>query len=250
MDHVKAVRQKWFSVACCPPNVARTLASLGQYIYAQEENAVCIHQFISSTAKAVLESGTVEIGMESTLLQDGKVKIRTRQDSEVTFKIRRPGYAGKQEITVDGQTAKAVLGKGYLLINTPMGEHEICIDFGVKPRWIAANDEVRADAGRCALMNGPVVYCLEETDNGKYLADLYVEENTEVTKGNPQTDLPGEIPTLQYEATKIHNRSTEQGTLYGELKLEKERTHLTAVPYGLWCNRTPGEMLVWVKVKV
>ena len=34
MDHVKAVRQKWFSVACCPPNVARTLASLGQYIYA------------------------------------------------------------------------------------------------------------------------------------------------------------------------------------------------------------------------
>ena len=250
MDHVKAVRQKWFSVACCPPNVARTLASLGQYIYAQEENAVCIHQFISSTAKAVLESGTVEIGMESTLLQDGKVKIRTRQDSEVTFKIRRPGYAGKQEITVDGQTAKAVLEKGYLLINTLAGEHEICIDFGVKPRWIAANDEVRADAGRCALMNGPVVYCLEETDNGKYLADLYVEENTEVTKGNPQTDLPGEIPTLQYEATKIHNRSTEQGTLYGELKLEKERTHLTAVPYGLWCNRTPGEMLVWVKVKV
>ena len=250
MDHVKAVRQKWFSVACCPPNVARTLASLGQYIYAQEENAVCIHQFISSTAKAVLESGTVEIGMESTLLQDSKVKIRTRQDSEVTFKIRRPGYAGKQEITVDGQTAKAVLEKGYLLINTPAGEHEICIDFGVKPRWIAANDEVRADAGRCALMNGPVVYCLEETDNGKYLADLYVEENTEVTKGNPQTDLPGEIPTLQYEATRIHNRSTEQGNLYGELKLEKEQMHLTAVPYGLWCNRTPGEMLVWVKVKV
>ena len=250
MDHVKAVRQKWFSVACCPPNVARTLASLGQYIYAQEENAVCIHQFISSTAKAVLESGTVEIGMESTLLQDSKVKIQTRQDSEVTFKIRRPGYAGKQEITVDGQTAKAVLEKGYLLINTPAGEHEICIDFGVKPRWIAANDEVRADAGRCALMNGPVVYCLEETDNGKYLADLYVEENTEVTKGNPQTDLPGEIPTLQYEATRIHNRSTEQGNLYGELKLEKEQMHLTAVPYGLWCNRTPGEMLVWVKVKV
>ncbi len=121
--------------------------------------------------------------MESTLLQDSKVKIQTRQDSEVTFKIRRPGYAGKQEITVDGQTAKAVLEKGYLLINTPAGEHEICIDFGVKPRWIAANDEVRADAGRCALMNGPVVYCLEETDNGKYLADLYVEENTEVTKG-------------------------------------------------------------------
>jgi len=104
--------------------------------------------------------------MESTLLQDSKVKIRTRQDSEVTFKIRRPGYAGKQEITVDGQTAKAVLEKGYLLRNTPAGEHEICIDFGVKPRWIAANDEVRADAGRCALMNGPVVYCLEETDNG------------------------------------------------------------------------------------
>ena len=151
---------------------------------------------------------------------------------------------------MDSQTVEAVLEKGYLPVTIPAGEHEISIDFGVKPRWIAANDEVRADAGRCALMNGPVVYCLEETDNGKYLADLYVEENTEVAQGVPRADLPGEIPTLQYEATRIHNQSTEQGALYGELKLKKEKTHLTAVPYGLWCNRTPGEMLVWVKVKV
>ncbi|MFQ8982491.1 MAG: hypothetical protein ACLR6I_19840 [Waltera sp.] len=111
MDHVKAVRQKWFSVACCPPNVARTLASLGQYIYAQEENAVCIHQFISSTAKAVLESGTVEIGMESTLLQDSKVKIQTRQDSEVTFKIRRLRICGETGDYSGWPDSKGCFGK-------------------------------------------------------------------------------------------------------------------------------------------
>lgn len=30
-DHVKPVRQRWFGCACCPPNIARVLTSLGHY---------------------------------------------------------------------------------------------------------------------------------------------------------------------------------------------------------------------------
>ncbi|NTU77236.1 MAG: glycoside hydrolase family 127 protein, partial [Alphaproteobacteria bacterium] len=48
MSHVKPVRQEWFSCACCPPNIARTLASVGQYIYSEDEKSIYINQFISS----------------------------------------------------------------------------------------------------------------------------------------------------------------------------------------------------------
>ena len=60
MAHVKPVRQKWFGCACCPPNIARTLASLGQYIYAQSEDSLYVNQFISSSS--AVEIGGQEIG--------------------------------------------------------------------------------------------------------------------------------------------------------------------------------------------
>ena len=82
MEHVKPVRQKWFGVACCPPNVGRTLASLGQYIYAEDEYGVYINQFISSTADTEVRESRLKIKMNSTLLQDGKVQIEVQSSDQ------------------------------------------------------------------------------------------------------------------------------------------------------------------------
>ena len=54
MEHVKPVRQKWFGVACCPPNIARTLASLGQYIYGADENCLYIILYITSQTNLLI----------------------------------------------------------------------------------------------------------------------------------------------------------------------------------------------------
>lgn len=53
-EHVKHVRQKWFGVACCPPNITRTLASLGQYIYFQEENEIYVNLYIANETEVTL----------------------------------------------------------------------------------------------------------------------------------------------------------------------------------------------------
>jgi DUF1680 family protein len=74
MMHVKANRQGWFNVACCPTNVARTLASLGQYIYAKDNEALYINQFISSVAEIQIGEANISIELNSTLMQDGKVR--------------------------------------------------------------------------------------------------------------------------------------------------------------------------------
>lgn len=249
MDHVKPVRQKWFSVACCPPNVARTLASLGQYIYAQDEKALYIHQFISSTAKTVIGGSEIKVEMKSSLLQDGTVQIRTEGKEKGRIKIRIPGYASKKELTVGGERKEVSEENGYFVVDIPSGNNDIFIDFGVSVMWVGANRNVREDIGKAALMKGPVVYCLEEKDNGKLLSEIYIEENTKVQEASPLQELAGNIPSMVYEGFRI-NRKMDSERLYGVSEFSKEAVTLKAVPYCMWNNRGKGEMLIWQKVRV
>ena len=73
----EARRQDWFDVACCPTNIARTLASLGRYVYASDETALYIHQFISSRANAEIGGKPVSVEMQSDIAHGGKVTIKT-----------------------------------------------------------------------------------------------------------------------------------------------------------------------------
>jgi DUF1680 family protein len=249
MSHVKPVRQKWFSVACCPPNVARTLASLGQYIYAQDEDALYIHQFISSEAKASIGGSNINICMESQLLQNGHVKITVEMSDSKTIKIRIPSYAEKYQVMIDGAVWDETVINGYYPIELMGGKHELSIQFCVEPRWVGANERVQEDSGKAALVRGPLVYCLEEIDNEKLLSSVFVDLTEKVIIEDADKSLIGNVPVLKYKGLRIHNTQiTDQ--LYGDIGLVKKETMLKAVPYCLWNNRGEGEMLVWQKVRI
>lgn len=250
MDHVKAVRQKWFGVACCPPNVARTLASLGQYIYAQDTEALYIHLFISSSMSTSINGNEIKVSMESLLLQNGTVSLNVNTQQPNVIKIRMPEYASETECLVNGECVDYEQSSDrYLKLCLVAGTYEITLDFHVKPQWVAANDEVRADAGKAALVKGPLVYCLEEADNGDLLSQVYVEANAAVEMEAPVDALIGDVPTLVYPGIRLSNKVIGEH-LYGELKPELKNVTLKAIPYCLWNNRGQGEMLVWHKVKV
>lgn len=251
MQHVKPVRQQWFSTACCPPNAARTLASLGQYIYAEDEESVYIHQFISSKASTSVSGSEIRLEIESELLQNGCVTIKAETSGKGKLKIRIPEYAKDWKCRKDNEPIKqqvAEMAAGYLTVELTQGTNIIEFDFGVKPLWMAADDQVRADAGKTALVKGPLVYCLEEIDNGNLLSQIYVEENTEVMEGSPVEELVGGVPSMNYSGFRIRNKHSDN-SLYSPLQTEKEAVTLKAVPYCMWNNRGEGEMLVWQKVK-
>src|SRR5512136_2068131 len=44
-------RQAWFDCACCPPNLARLLASLGQYVYAQNDTELAVHLYVQGSGR-------------------------------------------------------------------------------------------------------------------------------------------------------------------------------------------------------
>ena len=249
MNHVKPIRQKWFSIACCPPNVARTLASLGQYIYAKDKDVLVIHQFISSEVNTKLGDYEVELQMDSTMMQDGKVKIHIKSEKDTDLKIRIPGYAGNWKMTEEGKDISAQTEKGYLRVTAKAGDQTLILELDLQPHWIAANDLVRADAGKAALMKGPMVYCLEEKENGRLLSQICVEANQAIHESAPAANLIGDIPTLTYPGVRVKHVGLGDH-LYGTLQIEKENVELTAIPYCLWNNRGEGEMLVWHRVLI
>ena len=247
MNHVKPIRQKWFSIACCPPNVARTLASLGQYVYAQEDDSILIHQFISSEVQTETKDGKTALKMDSTLMQDGKVSIQAETEKGCSLKIRIPAYAENWKLLSGEKEEKPEIQNGYITMALPAGTHAITLNLDIHPRWVAANDQVRADAGKAALVKGPIVYCLEEVENGKLLSQVCVTPNEEVKEEASPEGLVGNLPALTYPGTRIKNAGLGD-QLYGALKIEKEAIQLTAIPYCLWNNRGEGEMLVWHRV--
>ena len=136
-------------------------------------------------------------------------------------------------------------------INVTINDNAISIDFHVVPRWMGANDQVRADAGKTALMKGPLVYCLEEKENGRFLSEIFVEENTSIEENAPAEELVGNVPTLSYKGIRVRNKGADgENQLYGSVELEKEEVSLRAVPYCMWNNRGQGEMLVWHKLRI
>lgn len=230
-EHVKPVRQPWFSCACCPPNVARTFASLGQYIWAQDSQRVYLNLFISSTVKA--KNGAI-LKLETEFPMGNVLKITSDQVLELAVRI--PGYGKNFRANVSYRKEN-----GYGVFELEAGK-ELEIQCDAPACFIRANPEVRACSGKVCIQRGPVVYCLEEIDNGSNLSALSVD--TAVSPGERESDIPG---GLMITASGKRRRAWTDDKLYGEFPSQYEETVLQAVPYAFWGNREKGEMTVWIR---
>ena len=139
--------------------------------------------------------------------------------------------------------------QGYLYIDDILEGQEACsleIDFQVPPRFVRANPRVREDAGKVALMKGPIVYCLEETDNGENLPALFIDTKKPLSE-QFEEELLGGVTTVTLSGKRLKETGWGDGLLYDEQAPEFEDVEVKAVPYYCWGNRRPGEMLVWMK---
>ena len=246
-EHVKPIRQKWFGVACCPPNIARTLASLGQYIYSwdKEENALYVNLFVSGDAKVETESGEIDLVCETRFPWKMRVDYAVSNKSGQAIKIflRIPDYARDYTVLNNGEPIDCKVVKGYACIEIT-GEAKIEIVFDAPAKFVRANPQVREDAGKTAIVRGPIVYCLEEADNGANLSAISVD-----TTKMPDVEMSDEFggcAVIKADGYRLCEDEW-QGGLYGTCKLQKRPVELKAVPYYCWNNRGMGEMEVWIR---
>lgn len=249
--HVKSERQKWFGVACCPPNIARTLASLGQYIAYTSKNKLYLNMYVSSQIKAEVSGNEVRLDIKSEVPWNGKVSVHIESDEQMegTLALRIPYYAKNPIISVSGAPLELAQNQGYIDVNLSGTSMDVSFDFDMKARFIRSNPKVRADVGKLAIMKGPLVYCLEEIDNGDNLACTFVSSKTKL-KEEFDNSILGGTTRISFDGYRLKEEGWDPSTLYGELENEFEEVRLTAVPYCYWGNRKKNEeMLVWMKEK-
>jgi len=244
LAHVKPVRMKWFDVACCPTNIARTLANLGSYIYESRDNSVLINQLISSSVAIEDKDGMKTL---QVLVSDSsRSSITVKCDKDLFVQLRLPWYADRPVCTEDGASREVIIVHGYVQLYLHAGK-AVSLDLHVEPRWMEANPLVRADIHRVALQYGPFVYCLEETDNAPNLHAISIDKRKQPSVIGTLDDLPGGLPILGYDAWRIEGN--EGGPLYRPASMKQKPVHVRAVPYCLWGNREKGEMLVFQYLK-
>ncbi|WMC93428.1 glycoside hydrolase family 127 protein [Kineothrix sp. MB12-C1] len=245
-EHVKPIRQKWFGVACCPPNIARTLASLGQYIYSVGEEELYVNLFISNTTEVELKGETIQVAMETQFPFENKVtvKVNSVPKEGIKLAVRVPGYAKNYKVSIDGEVLGCVEEKGYMVISLEK-DSEIEIGFEAPPKFVRANPKVRVDCGKVAIVKGPLVYCLEEVDNGKNLSELFIDTNQTIEEKHSQ--LFGGIMELTLQGKRMEEIQWGEEELYGEHSVALSDVSLKAIPYAYWNNRGIGEMTVWIK---
>jgi len=228
---------------CCPPNLARLISSLSGYLISQRAEDIAIHHYV--TGEATLDN--LRLRVESGLPFSGKGRITVTADEprERTLALRVPGWAGQTTVLVNGTAAQSESSDGYLLFRRiwQTGD-QIDLDFEMPIRKKFARFEVDADRGRLALLRGPLVYCLEQVDNGPDLDRIIIPAEEEFRPVEAKELLDGTV-TLRGHA--LRESPIESKGLYADQPPKTESVDVTAIPYYAWANRGAGEMQIWTR---
>lgn len=240
-------RTPWFPCACCPPNVARLIGSLGAYVAGASEDAFYIHLPVGLQATFSIGGVAVEVEIAGNYPWSGKFEIRLKPTRPVSFAlhVRIPDWSDEVDSDLPEAEEEATYESGYAVFDREWRTGEVLtIDFGVKPKWVEADPRVRDNLGRAALMYGPLVYCAEETDLG-FAPQLFVADVDAEIVTAPVKQLEG-VTTLTVEG--VAEIESFPDALYAELgTTETREASATLIPYYAWANRGAGSMLVWFR---
>ena len=241
----EVTRAPWFKCSCCPVNVARFLASLGGYVYAAAERELSINLFVAGRAEVDVPSiGRVRVVQETRYPWDGRVRITVEApgvEVEFTLRLHIPGWAQGRPVPsdlyryvdadvppvslrVNGLEVDARIDRGMAVLRRAWRRGDwIELDLPMPVRRVVSHQSVTANAGRLALERGPIVYCLEASDNDGDIAQLSLPDAAPID-AEYRPDLLGGVAILRCKTPNF-----------------------TAVPYYAWSHRGPGAMTVWLK---
>ena len=245
-ERIKPFRQGWFDTACCPPNVIRTLAALGRYLYSENSEGVAVHLYVSGEVTAHVGDTVVTIKQETRYPWDGDVAITVELDSTAEFdlRLRIPGWCNDAELEINGSPVEHQTERGYALLHRVWQAGDtVALRLAMPVERIYSDRRVRSSTGKVALRRGPIIYCLEEVDNSSGLYAVVLPRDAELNSDFEESLLGG-VATISASAKKIVRDAGE--SLYSANPGTLTATTVKAVPYALWGNRERGEMLVWI----
>ena len=253
-------RREWFGTACCPANIARLVASLGDYIYAKSKDAIYVNLFVGSNTKINVSGTEVGVKMETNYPWDPQVKITMDLAKPAAFKmrIRIPNWIDESEPSlyksvnaydstmmyyVNGKPVSVSYADGYFIMDRKWKKGDvISFAYTMIPWLVQAKKEIKQDEGRVAIQRGPIVYCVEGADNNGKAWNIIIPPDTK-------------FETIDYKVLDENVKALTAVVpvvIVGEdgLSLKTENKKIIAIPYYTWANRGKNEMQVWLPTKI
>ncbi|WP_309068729.1 beta-L-arabinofuranosidase domain-containing protein [Microbacterium sp.] len=235
-----SLRAPWFSVSCCPTNIARTVATLGAYAATRSEDGVQLHQYAAGRLTATLPSGArVVVTVSADYPSSGDVRVRVEEAGDYELALRVPAWA--HGATLDG----APVQPGYAHIRRAWRPgDEVVLSLPVAPRVVHPDPRVDAVRGCVAVERGPEVLALESIDLGAPV------DGAALVPGSLRED--GDAVVADF-AVLVHPRHEEPADPwpYAEVTVHPADVRSARlIPYRTWGNRGPATMRVWLPLRV
>lgn len=248
-QHVKVPRQRWFGCACCPPNVARLLASMGKYIYAYSENELYVNLYISTECEVDIGENKAKIILNSNYPFGDNVLLRINIENPLAFdlKLRIPKWCVEYKIFVNGKEENDYKKeKGYVVINkTWKNNDEIFLNIVTLPKKVKSHPRVKDNIGKVAIMKGPILFCLEEVDNGPNLHELFISKDSRFEIKFEKEILNG-LYVVYADGYRIDEEDFGKELYREDYEYKLLPVKLKFIPYYAWANRGKNEMRVWI----
>ncbi|MBB2922429.1 glycoside hydrolase family 127 protein [Cellulomonas cellasea] len=269
-EYSASTRLPWFACACCPPNLARLVASLHAYVATRDERGVQLHLYADGTVTLPADDGDVRLRVTTAYPWDGRVTVDVL-DGGGELALRVPGWVlpGGAALRVDGveltvDVAAVHASGGY--VRVAPGARRVELELAMPPVAVRAHPRVDAVRGCVALRRGPVVFCLEQADlpAGVALEDVRLAAGTRLDVGPPDPTIGAPV-TLEADGVHVPAAagmlavvgagavpSAAGGAVgpdLGDPDAPLAPLRLRAVPYHRWANRDEGAMRVWVPVQ-
>ncbi len=249
-------RSEWFGTACCPSNIARLIASLGNYVYSYNDNTAWINLFVGSATGTLGKTG-LAFRMESGYPWKGnnQVSITQAANKNIELRIRIPGwitepvpgdlyrYANNTEakpiLAINGQPVQYKIDQGYAVVTRKWKKNDrISFDLPMTVRRVLSHPQIKQNKEKTALQYGPLIYCVEDKDNAGTAYNFIVPDSTDFDV-KYQPGLLGGVNQISFQAT-VFQPAPDKKSIQSDSRIVK------AVPYFTWNNRGPGEMQVWL----
>jgi hypothetical protein len=224
-------RVPWFDCSCCPTNIARFLPSIGNYVYAVSDNEVYVNLYLGNTGSIHLGNGLILRLQQTTQYPwNGRVEfaVQPEQEAEFGIRLRVPGWCGSVQVNVNGEAPEQIrIEQGYIRLWRRWAPGDrIVLEMDMPVERVYSHPLVMMNEGKTALQRGPLVYCLEQTDQEVPLNAVQVPSDVRFAIRHDSGLLGGITVIEGYDGAG--------------------QRRLTAVPYYAWDNREAGPMTVWI----
>jgi DUF1680 family protein len=242
-------RWEWHECPCCPPMFLKFMGAMPGYVYATDADNVYVNLFVASLATIPMKGGKVVLRQQTKYPWDGAVRIEVAEAPAGTtgLMLRIPAWCRGEKLTVNGKTQSTQKRvRGYVAVAGKVSKGDIIeLTLPMPVEQVRANPQVMADAGKVAIMRGPVVYCLESADNGPQVRGAVVR-NPELAASYRAELLQG-VVTVEGSALMPSEESWQGGLYYTKSARHAAAVKkITAIPFYANGNRGPVEMTMWL----